>query len=107
MPAASVLVTENDGVVEITLARPELLNRVDDTLRADLIAALAEAGGKLSTRVIILAAQGKVFSAGGDFAMMKQRHGDRAATERGTRESRRLVDTLLDVPAPVIAAVHG
>jgi len=107
MPAASVLVDDNDGIVEVTLARPELLNRVDDVLRADLIAALADVGHSPTTRVIVLAAQGKVFSAGGDFAMMKRRHGDRAATERGGQESRRLINTLLEIPVPVIAAVHG
>jgi enoyl-CoA hydratase len=103
---SSLVVTEADNVVEVTLARPDLLNRIDDAVRAELISVLSEIG-RSDARAVVLAAQGKVFSAGGDFAMMKRRHGDHAATERGTAESRRLIDTLLDLAVPVVAAVHG
>jgi enoyl-CoA hydratase len=104
---ASLDVAEDGGIVEITFARPELLNRIDDASRTDLIEVLVEFGYRPETRVIVLAAHGKVFSAGGDFAMMRSRHGDLAATERGGVDSRRLINTLLDIPAPIIAAVHG
>ncbi|WP_280219638.1 enoyl-CoA hydratase/isomerase family protein [Nocardia neocaledoniensis] len=105
--AETLEVSVQDGIAEITLSRPDLYNRIDDQARAELITALAEAGGSEETRVIVLAAHGKVFSAGGDFQMMKRKHGDRSATERGTAESRRLIETFLDIPVPVIAAVHG
>jgi enoyl-CoA hydratase len=103
----SLEVSASDGIVVLTFARPELLNRVDDDLREDLIEALSKASMDNSTRAIVLAAEGGVFSAGGDFAMIRARNGDSAAVEYGGVMSRRLIDTLLDVPVPLIAAVHG
>jgi enoyl-CoA hydratase len=103
----SLTVTEDGGIAEITLARPELLNRIDEAARAEMINVLLDLGQRPDIRAVILAAQGRVFSAGGDFAMLRQRHGDRAATERGERDSRRLISALLDLPVPLIAAVQG
>ncbi|MER7684962.1 enoyl-CoA hydratase/isomerase family protein [Streptomyces sp. NPDC097610] len=97
----------DNGRVDLTLARPELLNRVDDDSRRELIDALLTVGNDRATRSIVLAAQGKVFSAGGDFDMMRRKHGDVAAVRQGTTDSRRLVEVFNDVPVPVIAAVHG
>ncbi|KAA0120612.1 enoyl-CoA hydratase/isomerase family protein [Mycolicibacterium sp. P9-22] len=105
--AETLEIAETDHIVEITLARPALLNRIDDQSRAELISALEELGDSTTARAIVLGAQGKAFSAGGDFAMMKRRHGDRPATERGGRASRRLLEAFLDLPMPVIAAVQG
>ncbi|RYF60505.1 MAG: enoyl-CoA hydratase/isomerase family protein [Comamonadaceae bacterium] len=89
------------------LARPDLLNRVDDELRDALIDALRSVANDDSTRCIVLGAEGKVFSAGGDMAMMKKKHGDVVAIHRGTDAGRRLIDTLFDTPVPVVAAVQG
>ena len=97
----------DNGRATITLSRPELMNRVDDESREELIAALIEVGQDPGTRSVILAAEGKVFSAGGDFDMMRRKNGDRVAVNRGTEASRRLVETLNDVPVPLVAAVHG
>ena len=96
-----------NGRVDLTLARPELMNRVDDDSRRELIDALLTVGNDPATRSIVLAAQGKVFSAGGDFAMMRRKHGDVVAIHQGMTDSRRLVEVFNDVPVPVIAEVHG
>jgi enoyl-CoA hydratase len=96
-----------NGRVNLMFTRPELMNRMDDESRAELIAALIEIGRDPQTRSIVLAAQGKVFSAGGDFDMMRRKHGDRAAVQRGTEDARRLVETLNDVRVPLVAAMHG
>jgi enoyl-CoA hydratase/carnithine racemase len=97
----------DNGRANLTLSRPDLMNRVDDESRSELIAALTELGRDARTRSIVLAAEGKVFSAGGDFDMMRRKNGDRVAVQRGTEDSRRLVETLNDVRVPLIAAVHG
>jgi len=98
---------QDNGRANITLSRPELMNRVDDESREELIAALIQVGRNSRIRSVVLSAEGKVFSAGGDFAMMRRKNGDRAAVNSGTEASRRLVETLNDVPMPLIAAVHG
>ncbi|RHW26258.1 enoyl-CoA hydratase/isomerase family protein [Nocardioides immobilis] len=96
-----------NGRVTLTFTRADLMNRMDDESRAELITALVEVGRDSQTRSIVLAAEGQVFSAGGDFDMMRRKHGDRAAVQRGTEDARRLVETLNDVRVPLVAAMHG
>lgn len=108
MSTSPITVTTHDnGRTEIMFSRPELLNRVDDDLRDALIDALRSVTNDGSTRCVVLGAEGKVFSAGGDMEMLKTKHGDIAAIHRGTDAGRRLIDTLFDIPVPVVAAVHG
>lgn len=104
---SSLRVSQREHVVEITLSRPDLMNRVDDESREELIAVLADYGYREDVRAIVLAAEGKVFSAGGDFDMIRRKHGDRAATQRGASRGRQLIVTLVDCPVPIIAALHG
>ncbi|EFC86754.1 enoyl-CoA hydratase/isomerase family protein [Parafrankia sp. EUN1f] len=101
------ITTHDNGRTDIILTRPDLLNRVDDELRDALIAAFREVSVDGTTRCVVLGAQGRVFSAGGDMEMMKAKHGDLAAIHRGTDAGRRLIDTLFNTPVPVVAAVHG
>jgi enoyl-CoA hydratase len=102
-----IIERHDNGRVDLTMARPELMNRVDDDSRRELIDALLEVGHDPATRSIVLASQGEVFSAGGDFGMMRRKHGDLVAIRQGTAASRHLVEVFNDVPVPVIAAVHG
>lgn len=51
-----------DGVAEITLQRPELLNRFDEELHRTLPDLLEQLNGDPSVRAIVLASQGRVFS---------------------------------------------
>ncbi len=85
-----------DGVVLITLDRPERRNAVDhDTLLALLDAQAAHA----DARVIVLTGAAPAFSAGADLHGVEQgvfAH-DLARTLRGFTE----------LPAPVIGAIHG
>jgi enoyl-CoA hydratase len=100
-------VSAGDGVAEIILARPEQLNAIDEDVRPELIHALTEMGFTDGIRAIIIGAQGKVFSAGGDLEMMKRRNGDPAGAEKGSLDGRQLLRTIFDVPLPIIAAVQG
>jgi enoyl-CoA hydratase len=105
---APISITAHDnGRTDIMLTRPDLLNRVDDALRDALIAALGQVSVDGTTRCVVLGAEGRVFSAGGDMEMIKAKHGDLAAIHRGTDAGRHLIDTLFDTPVPVVAAVHG
>jgi len=96
-----------NGRTDLILARPELLNRVDDNLRDALIEALRSVTNDGSTRAVVLGAEGKVFSAGGDMEMMKAKHGDLSAIHRGTDAGRQLIETIFNTPVPIVAAVQG
>ncbi len=56
----------HDGITRLTLNRPEALNALNSEGMARLNAALREAEGSTETRVLVIRAAGKAFSAGRD-----------------------------------------
>lgn len=96
-----------DGVLEITLTRPEQLNRFDSLLHEEFTRALELLRDDRETLAVVLASSGKVFSAGGDFALMRGAHADPVARRALMDEARRLLMVLIDVPQPVVVALHG
>ncbi|HKL61739.1 MAG TPA: enoyl-CoA hydratase-related protein, partial [Woeseiaceae bacterium] len=55
-----------DGVMTVTLNRPERLNAFNPAMRDALIEAYAEAGRNDDVRVVILTGAGRAFCAGAD-----------------------------------------
>ena len=107
MPLASHLA---DGILRLTLNNPPA-NVLSIALLEKLHAALDEAAADKAVRVIILAATGKLFSAGHDLKEMTARRGD-ADRGRGFFEKtmRLCADLMLKIqalPKPVIAEVDG
>jgi enoyl-CoA hydratase len=99
--------SHGNGVSEISLVRPELLNRFDNQLQIELATALEELAKDDDTRAIVLGSTGKAFSAGGDFALMRAAH-DNADSRRDTVEAGlRLVRSFSGLPQPIVAAVQG
>jgi enoyl-CoA hydratase len=95
---STLTVERRDAVTEITLCRPDLLNRFDDDLHIEFTSALRQVAADRGARVIVLASTGKVFSAGGDFELMRTAHDDPAARRRIVDDGRALLTTLIDVP---------
>ena len=69
------LIIDGEGIAKLTLNRPTLHNAFDDHLIAGLTARLRELEATPDVRVIILAANGKSFSAGADLNWMKRMAG--------------------------------
>lgn len=95
------------GVAEITLTRPELLNRADDALHTELTQAMGRLRGDTAARAAVLASTGKVFSAGGDFDLMKTAQADMATRQRIVDDGRKLLEALVAIPQPLVVALHG
>ena len=94
---------ERDGAVAIvTLQRPESLNAFDTDLRAATVDALEKAG-KDDSRVVIFTGEGRSFSAGADLKAGV----DRDVTRILLNEYRPVLETIADIPKPVIAAIPG
>lgn len=106
--SAAVVSSRSGATLSLTLARPEKRNALSAEVVEALLAALAEAAADPAVRVIRLAGEGKVFSAGADLDAL-QRLQD-ASYEENLDDSRRLArlfEAIYTHPRPVIAEVHG
>jgi len=101
-----------DGVVTITLNRPEKLNAVTSVLIRELIAAFDAADADDGARVVIVTGAGRAFCAGADLSAGVQtfdgaRRG-RPEVDREHRDGGGLVALrIYDLKKPVIAAING
>jgi enoyl-CoA hydratase len=107
MGATVEVTTRREGVAEILLCRPDLLNRFDRELHRDLTETLRSLRDDKSVRAIVLASSGSAFSAGGDFALMRAANSDASVRRAIVDDARALLDVFLDMPQPIIAAVQG
>lgn len=96
------------GRATLTLNRPELHNAFDDALITELTTALRELEANPEVRVVILAANGKSFSAGADLNWMR-RMADYSDAENlaDSRALAELMATLNHLAKPTIALVQG
>ncbi len=92
-----------DGLLAITLARPERRNAITVAMYAALADAIAGAADDPAVRVITLSGEGEDFTGGNDLA-------DFLAAMPGEGEDIpvwRLLRALARNPVPLVAAVHG
>lgn len=92
----------------ITLNRPEKLNAINEQMVEELNIALDKAESDEQIRVIILAGEGKAFSAGFDLDLDESSDtlDEQAMRDELTRDFN-LIMRFLDSPKTTIAAVHG
>jgi enoyl-CoA hydratase len=98
------------GIATLTLNQPDNRNAVHAEMHAELEHVWLDFARDREVNVIIFTGAGKTFSAGGDIKRMASRFG----TEEGWAYSlqipdstKRLFDSILEVPQPIIAAVNG
>jgi enoyl-CoA hydratase/carnithine racemase len=93
-----------DGVMALTLQRPEKKNALTGAMYDALSDALKKAETEPSVRVILFQGEGDSFTAGNDLA-------DFASQARGEgpvdSPAQRFIETLSKVGKPLVAAVHG
>ena len=96
------------GVATLWLARPDKHNALSAQMIAELTQAAAELGADASVRVVVLAARGASFCAGGDLGWMQQQMAADAQT-RGTEAAKLawMLQALNTLPKPLIGRVHG
>lgn len=100
--------TAPEGVVTVTLNRPEVHNAFDDELIAELTAELQRLDETDGVRAVVLAANGKSFSSGGDLQWMRRMAN--YSNEENFQDALRLSEMLraLDgLRAPTIAKIQG
>ena len=96
------------GVAQVTMARPAVFNAFDEAMIAELDAVFAELSADPAVRVIVLAGEGKHFSAGADLQWMQRAS---AASQEWTLEDARRFAAMLSrietCPKPTVARVQG
>jgi methylglutaconyl-CoA hydratase len=105
---SSVLTSVEAGVATLTLNRPKEMNSLDvDTARA-VIEAVAGFAADADVRVLVVAGEGRVFSAGGDFNwVLTWPKLDSITRHVGADALMGAVQAIYDFPKPSIACVHG
>ncbi len=104
----SIITGIQHGVATLTLNRPELHNAFDDRLIHDLTGALRRMDSHAGVHVVVLAAEGKSFSAGADLNYMRRMAGYSEADNRtDARRLAELMHTLHTLSKPTVARVHG
>ncbi len=96
------------GVATVTLNRPEVHNAFDDVLIQTLDSVLSKLNGDPAIRVVVLAANGKSFSAGADLRWMQRMAG--YSKKENLEDARRLAGlmrTLHRIDKPTLARVQG
>lgn len=103
----AVIVEMNDGVLEITLNRPERLNTFNEDMRLDFIHLMHRIESDPEIRVVIFSGNGeRAFGAGADVGFFENDW-----TSNRFRVEYRWIHDFFDclerVEVPIIAAVHG
>ncbi len=97
-----------DGVLTLTLNRPEVRNAFDDTQIALLTGIVLKAERNQAVRVIVLTGSGDTFCAGGDIGWMKKTSGlDKGQNYEDALRLAELMSVLNAIGKPTIARVNG
>jgi enoyl-CoA hydratase/carnithine racemase len=99
---SDVLVTQSGAVLEVRFNRPEKKNALTGAMYAAVVDALRRTDEDPTIRVMLLAAEGDIFTSGNDIRDFQVR----AATNEASHASP-FLDALASLTKPLVAAVNG
>ncbi len=106
-----LLRSDSGGIATLTLARPSSRNSLSEAMLEALAETLTDIAVDESVRVVVLSAQGPVFSAGHDLKEIQAHRADpdkgRAYYEQVLKRCSAVMTAIVRLPQPVIAAVEG
>lgn len=95
------------GVTEVVLANPERLNSMDADGHRELTYVWPDVDADPATKVVLLRAEGRAFSAGGDFSLIEAMMDDPETHRRTLREARDLVRNIIECSKPIVSVING
>lgn len=105
---AALQIAQQDGVLTITLNRPEVRNAFNDEVIAEIARAFGGAAIQDEVRAVVLAAEGPAFCAGADLNWMRRMadytHAENLADAGKLAEMLRVIYAC---PKPTVARVQG
>jgi enoyl-CoA hydratase / 3-hydroxyacyl-CoA dehydrogenase len=103
-----LLVDEIDGVVVITLRRPEALNAISDEINNEILSVLKENADKAEVKGFVITGYGhRAFSAGADIGKFPQTLGNFEAAAQYARDCAEVQLFMDKMDKPVVAAING
>ena len=96
-----------NGVLRITINRPEVLNATNARLHWELTQVWGTVDADSKTRVALITGAGKAFSAGGDLGLVEEIFTNPAAVSRTMREASDLVYNMINLDKPLVSAING
>ncbi len=105
----NVLVEQDEGVVILTMNRPDVLNAINTLLLEELTEAIEAAAHDDAIRCVVLAGAGRAFGAGQDLTEFGSAHasGETHLVSEQLAKYHRLLLAIRHMPKPVIAAIQG
>ena len=101
-----VLRQDRDGIVTLTLNRPQARNALSVALMSALQESLDSVAADKTARVVVIAGAGPAFCAGHDLKELRA-HPGRQFYEAVFGQCAKLMTSIVNLPKPVIARVHG
>ena len=106
MEYETVLYKKQEGIIVISLNRPEKLNAINGQLSRDFLTALMEAEADTEAKVVIIRGEGRAFCAG--FDLSQSGSPERQVPLEYQRDTgQNITRVMMRMPKIVIAAVHG
>lgn len=107
MSYETLLYSIDNGILTITLNRPDVYNACNEQLTTDLQDALARAASDDEVRVVVLTGAGRAFCSGQDLKDAPSGGGKRSLADSLQRRYNPIIRALRDLPKPVIAGING
>lgn len=99
-----ILVEESEGVVTLTLNRPDALNALRTQTLQDIVDALQGIEDSSTARVLVLTGKGRAFSSGAD---LTAGDGNGDLGYKVEHFYNPILETLMALPLPVVTVVNG
>mgnify|MGYP006077512205 CR=1 FL=1 len=93
------------GIQRIVMARPHVMNAIDETMRREFLDAMEDASGDPDVRAIIITGEDAHFSSGGDIPFLQGM--STAEIHAYHRSALKLVRAIALCPKPTVASVRG
>ncbi len=103
----TIIYGKNNGVVTITLNRPEKFNCMNDSLIAECRDAIGNAETDPEIGAIVITGAGKAFCAGGDITEMMEKQNDAVMGYEHMKSYHGLTNEITLASKPVIGAING
>jgi len=107
---SNILYEKKEGISEITINRPDVLNALDDITLTDLAKCLEDSRKDENVRCVIITGSGRAFCVGADLKFMKSwlDKGERFPYGDMLRKYfNEIILSIVTLPKPVIASING